>query len=77
VGILEGSIDDYVGSTEPLPAVVEQPAKQLLAELGRLQVDTGHSVAVGLRELIRMQVRIFGDHHPAALHGLTRSLPEP
>lgn len=67
VGILKGSIYNYVGSKEELLlAVVEQPAEQLLAELERLQADSGHSVAVRLRELIRMQVRIFGDHHPAA-----------
>lgn len=67
VGILKGSIYNYVGSKEELLlAVVEQPAKQLLAELERLQADSGHSVAVRLRELMRMQVRIFGDHHPAA-----------
>ncbi|WP_181782744.1 TetR/AcrR family transcriptional regulator [Pseudonocardia pini] len=67
VGILKGSIYNYVGSKEELLlAVVEQPAKQLLAELEHLQADSGHSVAVRLRELVRMQVRIFGDHHPAA-----------
>lgn len=67
VGILKGSIYNYVASKEELLlAVVEQPAKQLLAELERLQQDTGKSVAVRLRELIRMQVRIFGDCYPAA-----------
>jgi AcrR family transcriptional regulator len=67
VGILKGSIYNYVASKEELLlAVVEQPAKQLLAELERLQADTGETVAVRLRELIRMQVRIFGDFYPAA-----------
>ncbi|GAA4703161.1 TetR/AcrR family transcriptional regulator [Pseudonocardia yuanmonensis] len=67
VGILKGSIYNYVGSKEELLlAVVEQPAKQLLAELERLQADTGQTVAVRLRELIRMQVRIFADFYPAA-----------
>ena len=67
VGILKGSIYNYVASKEELLlAVVEQPAKQLLAELERLQLDTGSSVAVRLRELIRMQVRIFSDCYPAA-----------
>ncbi|MCW0212081.1 MAG: TetR/AcrR family transcriptional regulator [Pseudonocardia sp.] len=67
VGILKGSIYNYVGSKEELLlAVVEQPAKALLAELDRLRDDTGSSVAVRLRELIRMQVRIFSEYYPAA-----------
>lgn len=67
VGILKGSIYNYVASKEDLLlAVVEQPAEQLLAELERLRLDTGSSVAVRLRELIRMQVRIFSDCYPAA-----------
>jgi TetR/AcrR family transcriptional regulator, cholesterol catabolism regulator len=67
VGILKGSIYNSVGSKEELLlAVVEQPATQLLAELERLQADTGTSVAVRLREFVRMQVRIFSEHHPAA-----------
>ncbi|WP_433507564.1 TetR/AcrR family transcriptional regulator [Pseudonocardia halophobica] len=67
VGILKGSIYNYVASKEELLlAVVEQPAKQLLVDLERLQADTGQTVAVRLRELIRMQVRIFGDFYPAA-----------
>ncbi|WP_346090977.1 TetR/AcrR family transcriptional regulator [Pseudonocardia benzenivorans] len=67
VGILKGSVYNYVGSKEELLlAVVEQPARALLAELDRLRADTGSSVAVRLRELIRTQVRIFADYHPAA-----------
>jgi TetR/AcrR family transcriptional regulator, cholesterol catabolism regulator len=67
VGILKGSIYNYVGSKEELLlAVVEKPARALLAELDRLREDTGHSVAVRLRELIRIQVQIFSDYYPAA-----------
>ncbi|MGD9985877.1 TetR/AcrR family transcriptional regulator [Pseudonocardia sp.] len=67
VGILKGSIYNYVASKEELLlAVVEQPAKQLLAELDRLNQDTGSSASVRLRELIRTQVRIFSDCYPAA-----------
>jgi TetR/AcrR family transcriptional regulator, cholesterol catabolism regulator len=67
VGILKGSIYNYVGSKEELLlAVVEQPAKALLAELDRLRADTRSSVTERLHELIRMQVRIFGEYYPAA-----------
>lgn len=67
VGILKGSIYNYVGSKEELLlAVVEQPARALLAELERLGADTSSSVSVRLRELIRMQVRIFSEWYPAA-----------
>lgn len=67
VGILKGSIYNYVASKEELLlAVVEEPARQLLAELERLRSSSGRPVAVRLRELIRMQVRIFADCHPAA-----------
>jgi len=67
VGILKGSIYNYVGSKEELLlAVVEQPARQLLAELERLRADAEQSVAVRLREFVRMQVRIFVEYHPAA-----------
>ncbi|GEL21537.1 TetR family transcriptional regulator [Pseudonocardia sulfidoxydans NBRC 16205] len=67
VGILKGSIYNYVASKEELLlAVVEQPAKQLLSELDRLNQDTGSSAAVRLRELIRTQVRIFSECYPAA-----------
>lgn len=67
VGILKGSVYNYVGSKEELLlAVVEQPAKALLDELDRLRADTGSSVAVRLRELIHTQVRIFADYYPAA-----------
>lgn len=67
VGILKGSVYNYVGSKEELLlAVVEQPARALLAELDRLRADTGNSVAMRLRELVRTQVRIFADYYPAA-----------
>lgn len=67
VGILKGSVYNYVGSKEELLlAVVEQPARALLAELDRLRADTDSSVAVRLRELVHTQVRIFADYYPAA-----------
>lgn len=67
VGILKGSVYNYVGSKEELLlAVVDQPAQALLAELDRLRADTGSSVAMRLRELIRTQIRIFSDYYPAA-----------
>ncbi|MQA13839.1 MAG: TetR family transcriptional regulator [Pseudonocardiaceae bacterium] len=67
VGILKGSVYNYVGSKEELLlAVVEEPARALLAELERLGSDRDSSVTVRLRELIRMQVRIFADCYPAA-----------
>lgn len=66
LGILKGSIYNYVGSKEELLlAVVEKPATALLAELELLGSDSG-SVAVRLRELVRIQVRIFSDYYPAA-----------
>ncbi|ALE75526.1 Transcriptional regulator, TetR family [Pseudonocardia sp. Ae168_Ps1] len=67
VGILKGSVYNYVSSKEELLlAVVEQPAQALLAELDRLRADTGSSVAMRLRELVRTQIRIFADYYPAA-----------
>lgn len=67
LGILKGSIYNYVGSKEELLlAVVEKPATALLAELELLRSDSGSSVAVRLRELVRVQVRIFSDYYPAA-----------
>jgi AcrR family transcriptional regulator len=67
VGILKGSIYNYVGSKEELLlAVVEQPARALLAELDQLRADTRSSVTIRLQELIRMQVRIFSEWYPAA-----------
>lgn len=67
VGILKGSVYNYVDSKEDLLlAVVEQPARALLDELARLRADTDSGVAVRLRELVRMQVRIFSEYYPAA-----------
>jgi TetR/AcrR family transcriptional regulator, cholesterol catabolism regulator len=67
VGILKGSIYNYVASKEELLlAVVEGPATALLAELDRLRAESDSGVAVRLRELVRMQVRIFSEYHPAA-----------
>lgn len=67
VGILKGSVYNYVGSKEDLLlAVVEQPARALLDELARLRADTDSGVAVRLRELVRMQIRIFSEYYPAA-----------
>ncbi|MEU6699713.1 TetR/AcrR family transcriptional regulator [Pseudonocardia sp. NPDC046786] len=67
VGILKGSVYNYVSSKEELLlAVVEGPARALLDELELLSRDHTSSVAVRLRELIRLQVRVFADHYPAA-----------
>ncbi|SHK53558.1 transcriptional regulator, TetR family [Pseudonocardia thermophila] len=67
VGILKGSIYNYVGSKEELLlAVVEQPARALLSELDKLRADTQSSVTTRLQELVRMQVRIFSEWYPAA-----------
>ena len=67
VGILKGSIYNYVNSKEDLLlAVVDQPARALLAELERLRVDKSSTVTARLRALIQVQVRIFRDWYPAA-----------
>lgn len=67
VGILKGSIYNYVDSKEELLlAVVEQPARALLAELEDLRADGGSSVTMRLRRLFRTQIRIFGDYYPSA-----------
>ena len=67
LGILKGSIYNYISSKEDLLlAVVEQPARALLDELERLRADTDSGVAVRLRELVRMQIRIFSEYYPAA-----------
>ncbi|MEO9330577.1 MULTISPECIES: TetR/AcrR family transcriptional regulator [Gordonia] len=67
VGILKGSIYNYVQNKEELLfAVIEQPAKRILEELTILKADTDHSVAYRLQRLFQMQVRVFCDHYPAA-----------
>jgi TetR/AcrR family transcriptional regulator, cholesterol catabolism regulator len=67
VGILKGSMYTYVASKEELLlAVVEEPARQLLAELERLRADRASSVALRLRSVFRRQVQIFADYYPAA-----------
>lgn len=67
VGILKGSIYNYVGSKEDLLlAVVEKPARALLAELDRLRLDSASPVTLRLRSLVRTQVRIFSEYYPAA-----------
>jgi AcrR family transcriptional regulator len=69
VGILKGSIYTYVSSKEELLyAVVEEPARRLLADLRHLreQRRVGVPVVACLRELFRMQVAIFSAHYPAA-----------
>lgn len=67
VGILKGSIYNYVQNKEELLlAVIEQPARVLLEDLEELKEDTDHSVSYRLRRLFRIQVRVFCDHYPAA-----------
>lgn len=66
VGILKGSVYTYVASKEELlDAVIEPPARQLAAALDRLAAERG-PVTQRLRTLVREQVRIFAEHHPAA-----------
>ncbi|MBD0863847.1 TetR/AcrR family transcriptional regulator [Gordonia sp. zg691] len=67
VGILKGSIYNYVQNKEELLlAVVERPAQVLLADLEQLRNDAQRSATVRLRTLFRIQVRVFSEHHPAA-----------
>lgn len=67
VGILKGSIYNYVNSKEELLlAVVERPARALLTELEDLRADANNTVTMRLRKLFRTQVRIFSDYYPAA-----------
>lgn len=67
VGILKGSIYNYVNSKEELLlAVVERPARALLAELEDLRADASNTVTMRLRKLFRTQVRVFSDYYPAA-----------
>jgi AcrR family transcriptional regulator len=67
VGILKGSIYNYVSSKEELLlAVVEKPARALLAELDDLRADRTSTVTIRLRRLFRIQIRIFSEYHPSA-----------
>jgi AcrR family transcriptional regulator len=67
VGILKGSLYNYIDSKEDLLyAVIEDPAKELVAELDVLQRDDGSSASDQLRGLFRRQVRVFATHYPAA-----------
>lgn len=76
VGILKGSIYNYVSCKEDLLlAVVEEPARSLLAELENLRADTDHTVTERLRQLFRSQIKVFREHYPAAfvyLHNIGR-----
>ncbi|MEV1290645.1 TetR/AcrR family transcriptional regulator [Pseudonocardia sp. NPDC049635] len=73
LGILKGSVYNYVASKEELLlAVVEGPAEALLAQVDALLADSSSGVAVRLRELVRIQVRVFADHYPAAFVYLQR-----
>jgi AcrR family transcriptional regulator len=67
VGILKGSIYNYVSSKEELLlAVVEKPARALLAELDDLRADRTSTVTMRLRKLFRVQIRIFSEYYPSA-----------
>ena len=67
VGILKGSIYNYVQNKEELLlAVVERPAEVLLADLEQLRNVDQQSSTIRLRTLFRIQVRVFSDHYPAA-----------
>ncbi|SDU53319.1 TetR/AcrR family transcriptional regulator [Gordonia westfalica] len=67
VGILKGSIYNYVQNKEELLlAVVERPAHVLLADLEQLRDDGRQSATIRLRTLFRIQVRVFSEYYPAA-----------
>ncbi len=65
VGILKGSIYNYVQNKEELLlAVVERPAHVLLADLEQLRDDGRQSATIRLRTLFRIQVRVFSEYYP-------------
>lgn len=66
VGILKGSLYHYIQTKEELlSAVIEQPAGELLDQLALLR-SQDIAASLRLRELFRLQVRIFDEYYPAA-----------
>ncbi|MTV26396.1 TetR/AcrR family transcriptional regulator [Nitriliruptoraceae bacterium ZYF776] len=67
VGITKGSLYHYIDTKDELLwAVIDAPARELIERLEELTTARRGPVAVRLRELFRLQVRIFAEHHPAA-----------
>lgn len=75
MGILKGSLYNYVNSKEDLLlAVIREPAEELMAHAARLAADD-RPAAERLQELFRTQVSVFSRTYPAAfvyLQGLGR-----
>lgn len=66
VGILKGSLYNYITSKEDLFfAVVERPATEFMDRLAILQEDEGLSVLDKLRQIIDQQLQIFAQAYPA------------
>jgi TetR/AcrR family transcriptional regulator, cholesterol catabolism regulator len=66
VGITKASLYHYIRTKDDLLyAVIERPAHDLLEQLEALRELEG-PVAVRLRELFRVQVRIFASFYPAS-----------
>lgn len=67
VGILKGSLYNYIGHKDDLLfAVIEEPARKLLEELVLLSAATDRPALWRLHRLFTVQIRIFAEHHPAA-----------
>ncbi|MGW0005741.1 TetR/AcrR family transcriptional regulator [Nocardia grenadensis] len=67
VGILKGSIYNYVQNKEELLlAVVERPAQVLLEDLEHLREDRRNTATFRLRKLFHIQLRVFSEYYPAA-----------
>jgi TetR/AcrR family transcriptional regulator, cholesterol catabolism regulator len=67
VGILKGSLYNYITHKDDLLfAVIEEPARRLLAELTDLSAASDQPALLRLHRLFVAQIGIFSDHHPAA-----------
>ena len=66
VGLSKASLYHYIDTKDDLLwAVIDAPARELVAGLDAL-LEHSTPVSARLRELFRVQVGIFADHHPAA-----------
>ena len=67
VGILKGSVYNYIGNKDDLLfSVIEDPAKRLLEELTELSESRASTASARLHRLVRAQVKTFSDYYPAA-----------
>jgi TetR/AcrR family transcriptional regulator, cholesterol catabolism regulator len=67
VGILKGSLYNYISSKEDLLfAVLEQPAKELLEHVEQLEGSQDLPASERLQMVFRRQVRAFSENYPAA-----------